>query len=89
MVDSNARYINPEGVGLAIAVLSPIVLLFSIAGVAIRVHMRRREGALAVDDALLIGGLVRFFSFLSIQKATYKTNKSVFPIRSPTSSTHV
>lgn len=63
MADVDARSIDHQGVGLAIAVISPIVFLSSIFAVAVRVHMRRLEGTFAIDDVLLVGGLVRCIYF--------------------------
>ncbi|CAN8097806.1 unnamed protein product [Discula destructiva] len=60
MAAVNARYVVPHGVGLAIAIISPTLLLCSISAVVVRVHVRRSEGTFAIDDALLMGGLITY-----------------------------
>lgn len=57
-VDPNARLVQPEGVALAIVVVSPIFLFFSILAVAARIYVRVTENMTSIDDYLLLGSLV-------------------------------
>lgn len=61
-VTPDARSVRPEGVALAIMVVSPTFLVLSVLAVAIRASVRLVDGTFAVDDCLLIGGLVSSFS---------------------------
>lgn len=58
MIDLEARYVTPEGVALAIAIVSPAFLLLSILAVAARLVERLIEGLLSIDDYLILGGTV-------------------------------
>lgn len=57
-VSPDARSVAPEGVALAIMVVSPTFLALSVLAVAARAYVRLTDGTFAVDDCLLIGGLV-------------------------------
>lgn len=63
-VDPSARLVQPEGVALAIVVVSPIFLFLSILAVAARMYVRVREKVTSIDDYLLLGSLVSTFIFL-------------------------
>lgn len=63
-MDPGARFVQPEGVALAIAVVSPIFLFFSILAVAARVYVRVTEKVTSIDDYLLLGSLASAFVFL-------------------------
>lgn len=57
-VDPSARLVQPEGVALAIIVVSSIFLFFSILAVAARIYVRITEKVTSIDDYLLLGSLV-------------------------------
>lgn len=57
-VDPNARYVAPEGVALAIFIVSPTFLALSYLTVVTRAYVRITEKAFNIDDMLLIAGLV-------------------------------
>ena len=57
-VSPDARSGAPEGVALAIMVVSPTFLGLSVLAVAARTYVRLTDGTFAADDCLLIGGLV-------------------------------
>lgn len=63
-VDPAARTVQPEGVALAIVVVSPIFLFFSILAVAARIYVRVTENVTSIDDYLLLGSLVSNSTFL-------------------------
>lgn len=60
-VDPSARLVQPEGVALAIIVVSSIFLFFSILAVAARICVRITEKVTSIDDYLLLGSLVSNF----------------------------
>lgn len=57
-VDPGARLVQPEGVALAIVVVSPTFLFLSILAVAARLYVRVTERLTSLDDYLLLGCLV-------------------------------
>lgn len=61
-MDPGARFVQPEGVALAIVVVSPIFLFFSVLAVAARVYVRVTEKVTSIDDYLLLGSLVNTFA---------------------------
>ena len=63
-VDPAARTVQTEGVALAIVVVSPIFLFFSILAVAARIYVRVTENVMSIDDYLLLGSLVSNSTFL-------------------------
>lgn len=63
-MDPSARLVQPEGIALAIVVVSPIFLFFSISAVAARIYVRVTEKVTSIDDYLLLGSLVNTFTFL-------------------------
>lgn len=63
-MDPSARLVQPEGIALAIVVVSPIFLFFSILAVAARIYVRVTEKVTSIDDYLLLGSLVNTFTFL-------------------------
>lgn len=62
-VDPSARLVQPEGVALAIVIISPIFLLFSILAVAARIYVRTAENVPSMEDYLLLGSLVSIFFY--------------------------
>lgn len=63
-VDPTARFVKPEGVALAIVVISPIFLFFSVLSVAARIYVRATEKVTSIDDYLLLGSLVSTIALL-------------------------
>ncbi|ROW14223.1 hypothetical protein VPNG_04225 [Cytospora leucostoma] len=59
-VDPNARYVAPEGVALAIVIVSPTFLALSYLAVVTRAYVRITEKTFSIDDILLIGGLFSY-----------------------------
>ncbi|ROW07897.1 hypothetical protein VMCG_03517 [Cytospora schulzeri] len=62
VVSPDARSVAPEGVALAIMVVSPMFLGLSVLAVAARAYVRLTDGTFSVDDCLLIGGLISYIA---------------------------
>ncbi|KUI70258.1 hypothetical protein VM1G_05934 [Cytospora mali] len=65
-VSPDARYVTLEGVALAIVVVSPTLLGLSVLAVATRAYVRITENTFAIDDILLIGGLIFYIADVGI-----------------------
>jgi hypothetical protein len=57
-VDPNLRTITPDGLPLAILVLSTIFLGLSIITVSLRTYIRIIKGAFGLDDYFMVAGCV-------------------------------
>lgn len=57
-VDANLRFVQPEGLALAIIIVSLVFLFFSLLSVGIRIYIRQSDNALGLDDWLVLGGVV-------------------------------
>lgn len=58
-VDPSARLIAPQGLPLAIIIISSIFLFISIVAVSLRTFIRLKKGTFAIDDAFMAIGTVR------------------------------
>lgn len=61
-VDPTARLIAPNGLPLAVIVLSSIFLFLSLVAVGLRTFVRIRKGTYALDDFFMTVGTVRLIS---------------------------
>ncbi|KAF6835132.1 integral membrane protein [Colletotrichum musicola] len=59
-VDPDLRMLPPEGLPLAIIIVSCIFLVFSVICVALRTRIRLVEGTFGLDDALMAAGTVSY-----------------------------
>ncbi|KAK1988214.1 hypothetical protein LZ30DRAFT_700019 [Colletotrichum cereale] len=57
-VDPNLRYLEPQGLPLAIIIISAIFLVISVLCVGIRTCVRLAEGTFGVDDGLMLAGTI-------------------------------
>ncbi|KAI1246372.1 hypothetical protein MGN70_013271 [Eutypa lata] len=59
-VDANLRFVQPEGLALAIIIVSLVFLFFSLLSVGIRIYIRQSDNALGLDDWLVLGGVMGY-----------------------------
>jgi hypothetical protein len=61
-IPSDARFIQPTGLPLAILIISCVFWILSVIGVSARTYTRIVTRALGVDDAFIIFGTVSIFT---------------------------
>lgn len=59
MIDATATSIPLSGLALAIFATSAVCLVLSAITVSLRFYVRLHDGALGLDDGLILAGLVR------------------------------
>lgn len=62
-VDPDLRILEPQGLPLAIIIVSSIFLVISVLCVGLRTRVRLVEGTFGLDDGLMLAGTVRMIFF--------------------------
>ncbi|KAI1847117.1 hypothetical protein JX266_006992 [Neoarthrinium moseri] len=66
IIDPSARQVQPEGLSLAIVVVSLLCLFFSILAVAGRTYVRLDDGLFGLDDGLVVIGTLAYAADVGI-----------------------